>query len=171
MTPTEAALIGAGVSALVALSSQFLADMLATRRERRQLYRTQAAEIIEVAALSLFGPTQQEIEVFEPREPTRGSIGERMPELLEPESALVNEAWSRSLVRLQIHFGDEHPLVQSYADTYVLVIRGVRTPLRARRSDDPEDDAGADSFAKALRDAQIARLKWTAEAREVLARL
>lgn len=173
MGPAEAALIGAGVSAVVALSSQFLADRLATRRERRQLYRTQAAEIIEFASLALFGPTQEERDAFEPRELVPGSIGAYMPELLEPESALFNEAWSRALVRLQIHFGDDHPLVESYADTYVVVSRGVRMLLRSGRQDepDPEDDAEVNSFPKILREAQLARLKWTSEGREVLARL
>lgn len=167
MGPAEAALIGAGVSAVVALSSQFVADALATRRERRQLYRSQAAEIIEGASLALFGPTREERDAFVPREPTPGTIGERMPELLEPESALFNEAWSRALIRLQIHFGDDHPLVRSYADTYIEVARGVRTLLRTRREDDPD----LESFPKILRDAQLARLRWTAEAREVLKRL
>jgi hypothetical protein len=150
-----AALIGAGVAAVVGLIAQYLAHRLSLRRERAAHRRERLSRVIEEAALALHRAPE---DGDRPPGPP-GSLAGTAPALVP-----LFERASRGFALLQIHFGMTHPLIEQYRDTLVAVAEAERLQQEAllRRDTSP---AAIEPVARAIAEASIARETWTQSAR------
>jgi hypothetical protein len=173
MDPAVAALIGAGVGAGSSLTAQLLTHRLSLRRDRRNLLREQRFAAVETAALSL---AKSKPDSTDRAAPEGSILGDH------PEIAGIAEDMSLAIALLQVHFGTNHRVVRSYADTWAICANAkVKIAANARivkrRIDatigpdatqkDVENIASAEleADAKALLEVLDARDAWTSEAR------
>lgn len=171
---TAAAQIGAGTASVIAVGSQFPADHLARARDRRNQKRDRLFAVIVQAAEYLYKADDGERmtgEEVETRDLHPKSIAARDPELyrgLLPQQVRV----SKGITLLQVHFGHDDPLVDTYVRVAGVILGVERAWFEHLRSID-EDARMVEipEMATALRNAQVARNDWAQEARAEVERI
>ena len=149
MDAPTAALVGAGAASGVSLVAQFLGHELSVRRDRRNQRRQRLSDVIVAAGTALYEPL---------REPDKPDFDPDLPAFLrDPRRNAFVDAWIRGLVLLQIHFGHDHALIDSYVEAHHVIAHA-----HAAYADEA---APADALPAKLREAQITRDRWMREAR------
>jgi hypothetical protein len=160
-----AALIGAGVASGVSLASQFVANELSLRRDRRNQRRQRLSDVIVAAALALYSQSgdREATKAAQDARKARPSQTGTVAAPLEPDHPLVSGSIDPLLDRtgdaiglLQIHFGHDHPLIESYGETCQIVWRA-RARL-AQGSD--ENESELEELPRLLLEAHRARDAW-----------
>lgn len=166
MTSATTALIGTGVGATVAFAGQYLGHNLTRKRDRLNQKRARLHAVVTDAAIALYGMSGDKPYHPAPENPKPGTLGAMVPELSDPTVTALGERMSDALTLLQIHFGDEHPLVDSYMETMsqstaarVAFVRHLNT------GDEDNRISNIKQVAKEAREAQLARHAWVKEAR------
>lgn len=153
---STAALIGAGVGAVVSLGSQLLGHRLSAARDRRNATRDRLTSVIEEAALALY---RQPHDSDSPGGP-EGSLAAESPGL-----APLYERASRATALLQVHFGQTHPLIESYTDTLTECMKAVQEEARLLREPSAATDDAITKVGRATAEAHQAREVWMQTAR------
>jgi hypothetical protein len=173
MDAPTAALIGAGVAATVSLVGQFLGHALSIQRDRRNQRRASLYTVIAQAAAELYGPDKRPKPDPDEPPPKPGTIA-AMYRIPLPVRAL-QEGVARGITMLQIHFGHDHPLLDSYVEAAQVCTEAMHAFHEMLEDDEqgetPESKARVEEIAKLLRKAQIARDAWMTEARAVVDRI
>jgi hypothetical protein len=168
LSSAEAAIIAAAVAASVTLASQFVANELTVRRDRRNQRRERLREVILQAARALYVTRSLTSEEFEELSLPPESVGAQAP-LNVRATHYFAEAWSEALTELQIELGHDDPLIESYVETAAICTKGMTLFLQVRETRGVEMStkrkAEVEASARALRNAQIARDRWAAAAR------
>lgn len=173
MEPAAAALIGAGVGSVVAVGAQFLNHDLGARRDRRNQKRDRLHAVVTDVAMGLHRPSLNERlsrEEWQEQERHPESFAALNPELArdtEPLSRVMDEG----VTLLQVHFGHDHPLLDTYGETWVTCMDAEQAWSVHTRKPEDERIAGIPTLGAKLRAAQEARGRWLDEARAEVERI
>ncbi|MDQ3676477.1 MAG: hypothetical protein M3401_06680 [Actinomycetota bacterium] len=166
LSPATAALIGAATASVVALVAQYLAHHLSIKRDRRNQKRARLHDVVVTASIALFSMSGDKPS-RDYSDPHPESIAALSPEYQDPDFMALQERMTDALALLLIHFGDDHWLIDEY-----MAAMEASTAARLAMIDTlalKDDEAGREKVrdhAKALRAGQIARLNWSAKARD-----
>lgn len=173
MDPAAAALIGAVLGAGGAVGVQFLSHSLTLTRDRQNQKRERLHRVVTEAAFALSRPARDERvswEEWEQRERHPESRAAMHPHLVRDIEPFANRS-SEGITLLQVHFGDEHWLIDSYISACATCLKAEETwSEHTRKSDDERIEAVPD-IAKVMREAQEARNNWIKEARAEVERI
>lgn len=182
MDAAAAALIGAAVASGVSLASQVLGHELSLRRDRRGERRQRARETVATAAKALYLTRA----LSDAETAARG-----YPETLRPEDLALYRgtvpmlaATSSAMTELQIEFGYDHPLVETYfaaigpcldalsqwadAAPDLSASRFVQATLDEQRAVIEETIAAGKKLEEVIATASSARDNWVRQARATL---
>jgi len=174
MDPATAALIGAGVGFGAALVSQLLSHGLSIKRDRRNQQRERLHLVVTEAAFAVFrSPRDERVswEEWEQRERHPESHAALNPELVRDIEPFATRS-SEGITLLQVHFGDDHWLVDKYVSTCAVCLKAEQAlSEQSREKDDDQRAEKIPGLVKILREAQEARTRWVKEARAEVERL
>jgi hypothetical protein len=171
--PAAAALIGAGVGSAVAVGAQFLNHDLSVRRDRRNHKRDRLHSVVTEVALGLYKPSRDErlsMEDWLKQERHPGSFAALHPELARDTEPL-GRAMDDGVTLLQVHFGPDHHLLDTYGETWVICMDAEQSWSVHTRKPEDERIAEIPTLGAKLRAAQVARGQWLDEARAEVERI
>lgn len=161
MQPATAALIGAGVAAGVSLLAQFVGHELDVRRDRRNQRRERLYDVIVAAAIALYEPIDRPSEQSDQPPPKPGTIAATLPFLRDPSMTVFLDSFGRAIVVLQVHFGHDHALIDSYTKAFQVCAKTMEAKVKHLAKDSEDDRTPAiPGFAHQLLAAQRARDEW-----------
>lgn len=165
MDSATAALIGAGAGSVVSLGSQFLANRLSIKRERRHQRRQRLQEAVIEAGTALYGPNEDqrmsddELKAVIATSHPESSVA-KDPELHRDLMPLA-ESISRGITLLQVHLGHDHALLDEYVEVAGICHSAEASKSQHFRSrNDTQRISDIPELLKTLREAQGARDRW-----------
>jgi hypothetical protein len=167
MDPAVAVLIGAGAGAGGALLSQFLNHGLSIKRDRRNQKRERLHLVVTEAAFALSRPTRdkrvpwEEWERQERHPESRAALNPHLVRDVEPFATQSSEG----ITLLQVHFGDDHWLIDKYISTCAVCLKAEEAWSEQTRRPDDQRIKEIPDIAKVMREAQEARNRWIEDAR------
>lgn len=167
MDPAVAALIGAAIGSGVAVGAQFLSHSLTLERDRRNQKRERLHLVVTEAAFALARPSRDERmpwEEWQQRELDPESRAAAHPKLVR-DIAPFAERSSEGITLLQVHFGDDHWLIDKYVSTCAACLGAEEAWSEHGRKPDDQRIKQVPDIAKVMREAQGARNQWIKEAR------
>lgn len=173
MEPAAAALIGAGVGSAVAVGAQFLNHDLSARRDRRNQKRERLHAVVTEVALGLHKPSRKERlsrEEWQEQERHPESFAALNPELARDTEPL-SQAMGEGVTLLQVHFGHDHPLIETYGEAWVTCMEAEQAWSVHTRKPEDERITEIPALGAKLRAAQVARGRWLDEARAEVERI
>jgi hypothetical protein len=173
MDPAVAALIGAGVGSSGAMAAQFLGHSLTVKRDRQNQKRERLHLVVTEAAFAVFrSPRDERVswEEWEQQERHPESHAAQNPELVRDVEPFATRS-SEGITLLQIHFGDDHWLVDKYVSTCGVCLKAEQALSEQFHAPDDQRAAKVPGLVKVLREAQEARTQWVKEARAEVERI
>ena len=159
------ALIGVAVGSGATMTSQLLNHRLTSRRDVRNQRRERLQGVVTEAALALYAPSRsgdipaEELAAIEP-----GTVA-----AMDPEVSLRTrphaEAVAAGITLLQVHFGYHHQILDEYVEVATVCMQAETARIRQFNS---HDQKRIEETARTLHDAQLARDRWTRDARVVV---
>jgi hypothetical protein len=162
MSSAVVALVGVAIGSVATLASQLLNDRLTRRRDVRNQQRERLQGVVTEAALALYTHSRAgEIPSDEFAAIKPGTVA-----AIEPEVSLRTrphaEAVTDGITLLQVHFGHDHEIIDEYIKVAEVCLRAETRKIRELHSYDRER---IEELASVLHDAQLARDRWTRNAR------
>ncbi len=173
MDSAAAALIGAGLGASGAVGVQFSSHSLTIKRDPQNQKRERLHQVVTEAAFALSRPARDERvsrEEWEQRERHPESRAAFNPELVRDIEPFANQS-SEGITLLQVHFGDEHWLIDRYVSTCAACLKAEEGWSEHTRKSDDQRIKVIPDIAKVMREAQKARNGWIKEARAEVDRI
>ena len=147
-----------------ALASQLIAHEVSARRDRRKQTRQLLTEAIVTAATALYVEPESRLNRAD-RERIKGTMRPDGVMAQDPDTSIdllpFHEAIFRGITALELHLGQDHPLLDEYVEASVTCAEAEAAKSKYFRSDEESWRVrNLRPFAEKLRAAQEARDRW-----------